>query len=210
MLIRPHDAASDDDCRQLLGSHDFGQLIAAGAGRSVPVVVPSHFVFDGENTIHLHLAKPNPVWAAIDENPTVLLTVIADWAYVSTAMNAAPGADPTYGIPTSYYATVQATCTVRVLDDPSEKATVLTTQLGHFQPEGGHGGFDDPSKPFAKSLPAIRGLELDIVGLTGKFKYGGNKSEDHRVLIAEALDARSGPADHAAAGHVRRRSDTAR
>ena len=206
MLIRSHDEASDDECNDLLSSHDFGLLIAAGVERPTPVVVPTHFVFDGASTIRLHLAKPNPVWGAIEENPTVVFTVIADWAYISTAMNATPGTDPAYGIPTSYYATVQATCEARVLDDPGEKAALLTDQLATFQPEGGYGTFDDRHAPYARSLPAIRGLELAIIALTGKFKYGGNKPEDHRALIGASLEARQRPGDAAAAAHLARRS----
>ena len=37
-------------------------------------------------------------------------------------------------MPTSYYATVQLACDVRVVDDPEEKAAILDRQLGHFEP----------------------------------------------------------------------------
>ena len=205
MLIRPHDAASDEECRELLRSHDFGQLVAAGSGREVPVVVPTHFVYDGDATISLHLAKPNPVWDAIAENPVVLLTVIADWTYIRTDWNAAPGSDPTYGIPTSYYASVQAKCHATPLDEPGDIASTLTTQLGHFQPDGGHGGFDDEASPYSKSLRAIRGLRLDVLELVGKFKYGGNKDEHHRDVIGRLLDERGGPGDRRKAGSQNRR-----
>jgi transcriptional regulator len=203
MLIRSHDAGDETQSRQLLAEHDFGQLIAAGAGRAVPVVVPTHFVFDGHDTIVLHLATPNPVWTAIDENPMVVLTVIADWAYVPSDWNAAPESDSTYGIPTSYYASVQAICEATPLDDPGDLTSILVEQLGHFQPEGGHGGFEEPGTPYQKSLPAIRGLRLDIQEFRGKFKFGGNKDEHHRGLIADKLEERNGPADASAASRTR-------
>lgn len=57
MLIRPHDAATtDDEWRNLLNAHPFGTLIAPGADRDLPVVVPTHVHFDGDTTIRLHLA----------------------------------------------------------------------------------------------------------------------------------------------------------
>lgn len=56
MLIRPHDAATnDDEWRNLLHAHPFGTLIAPGTDRDLPVVVPTHVHFDGNTTIRLHL-----------------------------------------------------------------------------------------------------------------------------------------------------------
>jgi transcriptional regulator len=41
--------------------------------------------------------------------------------------------------------------------------------------------------------------------VSAKFKYGGNVDEPHRRAVAERLQARGGPGDDAAAGHVGRR-----
>src|SRR4051812_38870888 len=63
VLIRGVDGATDDEWRSFVSTGPrFGELIAAGAGRPVPVVVPTHFVFDGDSKVWLHLARPNPVW----------------------------------------------------------------------------------------------------------------------------------------------------
>ena len=198
MLIHPWDAGTEPDWRALLASHDFGQLIAAGRGRDVPVVVPTHFVHDGELGVLLHLARPNPVWAAIDENPTVLLTVIADYAYVPTAWKAIGDEDPALGVPTSYYATAQLTCAATVVDDPEEKLAILRTQLGHFEPAG---GWADPAV-HARLLPGIRGLRLAITDVRCKLKYGGNVDEPHRQSVAARLRERGGQHDAAAAARV--------
>ena len=50
----------------------FGELIAAGRNRDVPVVVPTQFVLIGDEVL-VHLLRPNPIWMAIAENPNVLL-----------------------------------------------------------------------------------------------------------------------------------------
>ncbi|TMG40397.1 MAG: FMN-binding negative transcriptional regulator, partial [Chloroflexi bacterium] len=76
MLIRKHDAALDDaEWREFLKTHDFGELIAPGAGRDLPVVVPTHFLYDGDHTVLLHLTRDNPVWEAIAERPRAILSV---------------------------------------------------------------------------------------------------------------------------------------
>lgn len=207
MLVHPWDAPLDDgEWREWLSRNDFGQLIASGRGRDVPVVVPTHFRYDGAMTIELHLARPNPVWEAIEENATVLLTVIGDYVYVPSTWGAAPGTPPEHGIATSYYATVQLTCHATVVDDDEEKAALLRRQLGRFQPEGGFAPVETGDDHYARRLPQIRGLRLDVRHVRGKFKYGGNKELDHRAVIARRLEDRDGPMDAAARDHLLRRS----
>ena len=199
MLIHPWDAASRDEWRTVLNEFDFGQLIApGGADRELPVVVPTHFIFDGESTIELHLARPNPVWAALAERPRALLTVVADFVYVPAAVNADTGDDPALGVPTSYYAAVQAEVDVEVVDDPVAKAAILARQLRHFEPDSTRvtPGIDVESD--VRQMPGIRGLRLTITGVNAKFKFGGNKTREHRAEIAAALQTRNGPRDAAA------------
>ncbi len=61
MLIHPWDAV--DDWHALVPAHDFGQLITVGQVDGWPVIVPTHFVVEGDEVL-LHLARPNPVWRA--------------------------------------------------------------------------------------------------------------------------------------------------
>lgn len=210
MLIRSHDATLDDaEWRDFLVAHDFGQLIAAGRERDVPAIVPTHFVYDGERTIRLHLAVPNPVWDAIGENPSVVMAVIDAYTYIPTEWNADPGAPVEYGIPTSYYAAVQAICRATVVDDPGAIAAILRAQLAHFQPQGGHAAVEPGDTIYGKSLAAIRGLELEITDVRAKFKFGGNKPPAQRERIAERLEERGGPLDRAARMHLLRRHERA-
>ncbi len=207
MLVHPWDAPLDDhEWREWLGRNDFGQLIAAGRGRDVPVVVPTHFRYDGATTVELHLAKPNPVWPVIAENPAVLLTVVGDYVYVPSTWGAAPGTPPERGIATSYYATVQLTCAATVVDDADELAALLRRQLGAFQPEGGYAPVDAADEHYARRLPQIRGLRLEVQAVKAKFKYGGNKEPDHRHVIADRLAERAGPLDGNAREHLLRRT----
>jgi transcriptional regulator len=206
MLIRKHDAALDDDeWRAFLSSHDFGELIASGSGRPVPVVVPTHFVYDGAEGIRLHLARPNPAWDAIAENPMVVVSVFDAYTYIPTDWNANEGAAVEYGVPTSYYAAVQAICRATVIDDPEALLGILRTQLGHFQPAGGHAALETGDNPYAQQLPGIRGLSLEIAEVRAKFKFGGNKTPAHRGRIAERLGERASGHDLSARDHLLRR-----
>lgn len=202
MLVHPWDAGLDEDeWRNFVASQGFGQLIAPGRGREVPVVVPTQFLLEGD-TVLLHLARPNPVWQAIDEHPVVLLSIAGDWAYVPSAWKAVGDEDPSMGIPTTYYAAAQLTCDATIVDDDEGKIAILRRQLAAVEPELPTA---DPSAHL-RELPGIRGLRLAVREVTAKFKYGGNVDLEHRMAVAERLAARGGPGDASARQQLLRRT----
>jgi transcriptional regulator len=203
MLVHPWDATTgDDEWRAFVAAQGFGQLIAGGRDREVPVVVPTQFLLDGDEVV-LHLARPNPIWRAIDENSAVLLSVAGDWAYVPAAWKAIGDEDPALGIPTTYYAAVQLRCEATVVDGDEGKLAILRRQLGALEPDSGHA---DPAV-HERKLPGITGLRLAIQEVTGKFKYGGNVDQAHQQAVAERLAARDAVGDEAARAHLIRRSE---
>jgi transcriptional regulator len=205
VLVHPWDSAEDKEWRAWLADRDFGQLIAGGRDRDVPIAVPTHFVFDGERTVRLHLARPNPVWEPLTEHPRAVLTVVDDYTYIRSDWNTAPGGPVERGVPTSYYATVQLTCDVRVIDDPAEKAALLDRQLAHFEPGSARLPVSAEEDPDRRLLPGIRGIELTVTDVRAKFKYGGNKEPEHVREIADRLEERGTRADIAARDHALRR-----
>ncbi|HEV8228488.1 MAG TPA: FMN-binding negative transcriptional regulator [Candidatus Limnocylindria bacterium] len=203
MLIHKHDAPlSDAEWRAFLQTHDFGELIAPGADRDLPIVVPTHFIFDGDRTVLLHLAKPNPVWDALAERPRALLSVFGAYTYIPGHWN-----QDEYGVPTSYYAAVQLACDAEVLDDPAAIAAILEKQLGHFQPEGMHAPVEPGDNPYGKRLASIRGIRLRVTDVRAKFKFGANRTEQHRRIVAANLGERGQPLDLEARDQVLRRLD---
>jgi transcriptional regulator len=208
MLIHPWDAATREEWRAVLADVDFGQLVTSGHVDGFPVIVPTHFLHDGEDTVLLHLARPNPVWRALEHDPRVVLALAGDYAYVEAAWNADPGTDPTLGVPTSYYTAVQLLCRAEVVDDPEEKAAILARQLRHFEPDDS--ARVPPSTRIEsdrRQLPGIRGLRLHVQGVRAKMKYGGNKTAEQRRDIADHLADRNAPLDPAARRHLLRRLD---
>ena len=208
MLIHPWDEATRDEWCSALETLDFGQLVTAGHVDGYPVVVPTHFLYDGKETVLLHLARPNPVWKALDADPHVVLALTGDYAYVEAAWNANPGTDPAYGVPTSYYTGIQLLCRAEVVDDPEGKAAILARQLDHFEPaDSGRVTPSPDNESDRRQLPGIRGLRLQIESVRAKMKYGGNKEPDHRREIADHLAGRDGPLDAAARANLLRRLD---
>jgi len=201
VLIHRHDAAlTDAEWRAFLADHDFGELIVPGAGRDLPVVVPTHFVYDGDKTVLLHLARPNPVWEALAERPRALLSVFGAYTYIPGHWN-----QDEYGVPTSYYAAVQLACDAEVLDDPAQIAAILERQLAHFQPEGKHAPVEPGDNRYGKLLGSIRGIRLSVTDVRAKFKFGANRTVEHRKVVAAKLAERGRPLDIEARANVMRR-----
>jgi transcriptional regulator len=203
--VHPWDAPLDDEeIWAFVRSQGFGHLIVPGRDRELPVVVPTQFLVDDAAAapdVILHLARPNPVWAALEENPTVLLSVAGDWAYVPSAWKAVGDEDPSLGIPTTYYAAAQIVGEAAIVDDADGKLDILRAQLATYEPEVAHA---DPSV-HARKLSGIRGIRVSVREVVGKFKYGGNVDDVHRRAVADRLTDRAGPGDAAARSHLLRR-----
>jgi transcriptional regulator len=205
VLVHPWDAPLDEpEIWAFVRAQGFGHLIAPGRDRELPVVVPTQYLVTAAaagREVVLHLARPNPVWAAIEENPTVLLSVAGDWAYVPSAWKAIGDEDPALGIPTTYYAAAQIVGEATIVAEPDDLLEILRRQLTSYEPDIAHA---DPSV-HERRLSGIRGLRIAVREVIGKFKYGGNVDEAHRRAVADRLAQRGGPGDDVARSHLLRR-----
>jgi transcriptional regulator len=177
MLVHEWDAGTDEEWRAFVASQSVGTLVVPTD--DLPVVVPTHYVWDG-SCVLLHLARPNPALQALRDR--ALFSVHGDWAYVPSAWKAVGEEDPALGIPTSLYAAVTLTCSAEVLEG-DQLLDVLRTTLAAFEPGS---GVADPSV-HERRLPGIKGIRLTPVTVQAKFKYGGNLDDDHRAHVAERL-----------------------
>lgn len=210
MLIHPWDAPTgEDEWRDWLAAHDFGQLAVNGLDGEPPFVQPVHFAYAPEPGTYgealLHLARPNPLWDALEAGPRVTLSVVDDYAFIPGPWHAPLDSPTEHGTPTSFYAAVQLVGVAHVLDDPAQKAALLERQLAHFQPSGGTAPVTSPDAPFARMLPGIRGVRIDVTAVRAKFKFGGNKPAEIQRRVTGLLATRGAPRDAAARAHQLRR-----
>ncbi|WP_331767463.1 FMN-binding negative transcriptional regulator [Embleya sp. NBC_00896] len=208
MFVQPWDAALDEAEWQtwIKEGHDFGQLVVNGLPGRPPAVVPTHFTGHGPDLL-VHLARPNPVWAAIEHDPNVVLSVIGDYAFIPGPWRATPDIPAHDGVPTSYYAAVQFTCHAEIIDDPQAKADLLRRQLAHFQPDGDHAPVEVDQPPYGRLLSGIRGLHLEVTEVLAKFKYDDHKPAEHRAAVADRLTARARDLDIPTARRQQQRLD---
>jgi transcriptional regulator len=184
--------------------HDFGILTANGLDGEAPDVVPTHFLLDNA-IIWLHLAQDNPVFERILDNSAVSFTVIDDYTFIPGNWRAASGANPSDGVPTSYYAAVVFQGTASIIDDDEAKAEILRRQLAHFQPEGNHAPMEVGVKPYGPMLKGIRGLRIDVENVKAKFKNDDHKPQDLSDTVATGLRTRNGTHDGGALAQLLRR-----
>ncbi|MDA3629536.1 FMN-binding negative transcriptional regulator [Saccharopolyspora oryzae] len=202
--MHPWDAARDDEewRRWLADGHDFGQLVAVDPERR-PIVQPTHFALDGDRVL-IHLARPNPIWRALEHDPHCVLSVVDDYAYIPGPWRAVD-VPPSSGVPTSHYASVQLSGTAELVDDPEGKAALLRRQIEHFQPAGGTDEVRAQDGPFHRMLKGIRGVVVHVESVTAKFKYDDHKPVEMQESVTRNLIERDAPRDRAAAAQQRRR-----
>jgi len=212
MLTKPVDDFLDaSEWRDFLRVNDFGQVVALGNDLALPVVTPLHFAFLDSDVAVFHLQRSNPLLDALRANPECMLAVIGSYVYIPSDWNAGPNDDVRWGVPTSYYATVQACCTAQVVDDAEGIAAILNQLLAHFEAAGSeHFDVEPGGSPYGKLLGAIRGVRLQINRVRVKFKFGGNRDSAHRQKVAGLLAQRNGTLDASARTHVLRRDAATR
>jgi len=205
VYIAPVDATiGESEWRPFVEANGFGHLVAAGRGRDVPVIVPTQFILEAD-TVRLHLVRTNPIFAALAENPRVVLSIAADWAFIPSAWKTIGDEDPELGIPTTYYGAVQLTGTATVFDERREPGGVdeiLRAQLQAVQPDV---PIADPAVAHPRQIQSILGISIAVDTVAAKFKFGGNLDEAHQRAVMDHLRARRGPGDLAAADHAERR-----
>jgi len=207
MFIQPWDAARDaEEWRAWLATTDrFGVLAVNNLDPgSAPLLLPTHFTMEGEQIL-IHLARPNPVWPHLEAADQVRLAVIGDYAYVPGYWRAADDVPDNFGVPTSYYSSVQFVCAPSVVDHPADKAELLRGQLADLQPEGRHADMAVDAEPYGRMLSGIRGVRLTVLGVEAKFKYDDHKPPEHRARVSERLQERDRGLDARAAAQQRRR-----
>jgi transcriptional regulator len=204
VLIHPWDSASDSEWREWLAERQFGQLIAVPDDLR-PVVVPVPFWFDGDATVLLHLARPNPIWPALAARGQATLAVVGDYAHIPGTWRPPDGQPADTGVPTEYYSAVQLFGDVEIVDDAEAKADLLRRQLAGYGMAGELLPVLADEPPYDRQLSGIRGVVLHVTDVRAKFKFDDRRSEDVQREVARRLARRGTGLDVDARRQVLRR-----
>lgn len=185
MYVHPAFKMSDADAIEMLRQRAFGLLVVARSDAPVAAHVPFHLqqTDDGRMTIELHLARNNPLHAAIGQGRKVLLACSGPDAYISPDWYGVPNQVPTWT-----YLAVHVTGVARQL--PADENLSHADRLS--------AGFEArlaPKKPWRSGkmdearrsamLNAIVGIAIDVERIEGQRKLIQHKGEtEHRGAIA--------------------------
>ena len=178
----------------LIRSHPLGTLISNGPDGPVADAIP--FLLDAgaspNGRLRAHLAKANPHWKLIAENPSspVLIVFQGTDAYVTPSWYETKR-ETGKVVPTWNYAIVQVRGTAKVIDDQDwlaqQIADLTVSQEG---PREAPWAVTDAPPPFIQSqIKGIIGLEIEISEIHGKWKVSQNRPVADRVGVAQGLES---------------------
>ena len=178
----------------LIRAHPLGMLISNGPDGPEANAIP--FLLDAtvspNGRLRAHMAKANPQWKLIGENPSspVLVVFQGTDAYVTPSWYETKR-ETGKVVPTWNYAIVQVRGTARVIDDQDwlaqQIADLTASQEG---PRAAPWAVTDAPAPFIQSqIKGIIGLEVEITEIHGKWKVSQNRPVADRVGVAQGLES---------------------
>ncbi|MER8403789.1 MULTISPECIES: FMN-binding negative transcriptional regulator [unclassified Mesorhizobium] len=178
----------------LIRAHPLGLLVSNGAEGPVANAIP--FLLDADvppnGRLRAHLAKANPQWRLLADNPLAPVLVVfqgAD-AYVTPSWYETKR-ETGKVVPTWNYAIVQVRGSVTVIEDQDWLAEQISDLT--MSQEGSRAApwaVTDAPAPFIQSqIKGIVGLEIEITAISGKWKVSQNRPAADRVGVAEGLES---------------------
>jgi transcriptional regulator len=177
----------------LIRAHPLGLLISNGQDGPIANAIP--FLLDADvgpnGKLRAHLAKANPQWRLLADNPASPVLVVfqgAD-AYVTPSWYETKR-ETGKVVPTWNYAIVQVRGMVRVIDDAQWIAQQISdlTLSQEGAREAPWAVTDAPPNFIQSQIKGIIGLEIEIAEISGKWKVSQNRPVADRVGVAEGLE----------------------
>lgn len=178
----------------LIRAHPLGLLVSNGTEGPIANAIP--FLLDPDvppnGRLRAHLAKANPQWRLLADNPLAPVLVVfqgAD-AYVTPSWYETKR-ETGKVVPTWNYAIVQVRGIVTVIEDQDWLAGQISDLT--MSQEGSRSApwaVTDAPAPFIQSqIKGIVGLEIEITEISGKWKVSQNRPAADRIGVAEGLES---------------------
>lgn len=183
----------DEALQDFMRVYPFATLIVHGEGGLSADHLP---LLWEDGVLRGHIATANAL--ALMDGAEVLVIFHGPQGYVSP--NWYPSKHLTgREVPTWNYTVVHAHGKLKVLDDPVWTRDLLQrlTQLHEADEPNPWSLADAPNDYIDGLLNAIRGVEISVCRIEGKFKLGQNKSDANRRGVIDGLQRRARKDDHA-------------
>lgn len=174
--------------------YPFATILAVDDEGRVEVAQAPTLLDEEGRSLQFHLARNNAVARLLEEGRPAQLLFLGPDAYVSPTWYA----EPHTNVPTWNYVTVLVRAPSARPLDARELREHLRRSAARFEAEAGSEDWsldllDD--RDVAKALPLIRGFEVRLEHLEGRFKLSQNRApadrERVRLRLAESVDSRA-------------------
>ncbi|WP_440531438.1 FMN-binding negative transcriptional regulator [Variovorax sp. YR566] len=167
---------------ELMRSHPFASLIS-NDDDGLPYVTHLPLVAEQKKGDELvlwgHCAKPNPHRRYLQARPKAAVTFLGPHSYLS------PSVYPDLArVPTWNYLAVHCTVEARLIEEPSDKDTLLKKLIGEHEPAYAQQWRDLGEEFQLKMLAGIVGFELRVTALQCKIKLNQHRRESHAAMHA--------------------------
>jgi transcriptional regulator len=156
----------------------------------------------GEITLRAHVAKANPHWKTLDQEPERDSLVIfhGPHAYISPALYEVHESVPTWN-----YATVHAYGRGKLLTAETDKQQVLAELISQFDSSylNQWNSFDEQYR--SRMLNHIVAFEINVTRIEAKFKLSQNRTRIEQENVIQTLGASSDSAISGVADLMRQR-----
>jgi transcriptional regulator len=165
-------------------AHPFAILISSTAdgpfATHLPLFVKEQ---EGKVLLHGHVAKANPHWRYLEQQPQCMTIFHGPHAYVSPSNYGARESVPTWN-----YAAVHVYGNARVFISPEELHEVLDELMETFEPPYRQQWEGLSSKFQQNMLRQIVGFEIAATRIEGKFKLSQNRPREDQANVIASLD----------------------
>lgn len=169
------------EIEQFLQEMSFG-FLGTVTEEGYPSITPLNYVFCNE-AIYFHGSRIGEKMTSLKADSRVTFCVAKEYAIIPSYFS-----DPILACPaTAYFKSVLIIGTASVVEDVTEKATVLQSMMEKLQPEGGHKPIEADDREYRGRLKGVAVVKIEPLRITGKFKFGQNLSEEKRAPVMEGL-----------------------
>ena len=165
-------------------AHPFAILISSTAdgpfATHLPLFVKEQ---EGKVLLHGHVARANPHWRYLEQQPQCMTIFHGPHAYVSPSNYGARESVPTWN-----YEAVHVYGNARVFVSPEELHEVLDELMETFEPPYRQQWEGLSSKFQQNMLRQIVGFEIAATRIEGKFKLSQNRPREDQANVIASLD----------------------
>lgn len=195
----------------LVEDRGFGMLLVNGAQGPDAALLPLE-VNAVTATLRCHVARPNPIWRAVEAAPEVLVLVLRLDHYISPQWYPSKAIHGSV-VPTWNYEAISLRGAATTFDDSARlhaHLEALTAQHESKLPSEASTAWkvsDAPEDFIARQMRSIVGIEIAVRHIEGKHKLSQNRSAEDREGAVAGLQSLGTPGGIAMAEAIRRQME---